>query len=122
MHPPIKEEQKKDFTDRLFVAECTLLKVVDFKLDLDALAGQKDYVRRFCKNLYDPLLGSQAAENIVKFAEAVSNDTIFTYVNLLYSVQTVALACVLLGSARYSHPVPTGSNCSVFAKTFELSF
>jgi hypothetical protein len=35
MHPPIKDEQKKDFTDRLFVAECTLLKVVDFKLDLD---------------------------------------------------------------------------------------
>lgn len=38
MHPPIKDEQKKDFTDRLFVAECTLLKVVDFKLDLDSAA------------------------------------------------------------------------------------
>ena len=58
MHPPIKDEQKKDFTDRLFVAECTLLKVVDFKLDLDSAAQQKDYLRRFTKVLYEPLLGA----------------------------------------------------------------
>ena len=57
MHPPIKDEQKKDFTDRLFVAECTLLKVVDFKLDLDSASPNRDYVRRFCKIIYEPIIG-----------------------------------------------------------------
>lgn len=86
MHPPIKEDQKKDFTDRLFVAECILLKVVDFKLDFENALPQKEYVRRFANMLYEPILGSQVTMNIVKFGEAVANDSFFTYANILYPI------------------------------------
>lgn len=109
MHPPIKDEQKKDFTDRLFVTECTLLKVVDFKLDLDINAQHREYVRRYTKNLYDSFLGPMA-DNLVKFGEAVANDSYYTLANIIFPVQTVALSCVLIASGRYGHPIPNGKN------------
>ena len=64
-------------------------------------------MRRYTRILYDPLLSPQSMESLQKFGEAVANDSYFTYVNLTYPIQTVALACVLLASARYQYQVPT---------------
>lgn len=122
MHPPIKDEQKKDFTDRLFVAECTLLRVVDFKLDLDQTSQLKEYVHRYARTLYQGVIGVEPTENIVKFGEAIANDSFFTYANILYSVQTVALASVFVASARYAHPLPIGADYKQFAKGFDAFF
>ena len=46
---------------------------------------------------------------VSKIAEAIANDSFFTYVNLLYPVQTVSLATVLLGATRYNYITPLSS-------------
>ena len=43
---------------------------------------------------------------VSKLAEAICNDSFFTYVNLLYPVQTVALSSVILAAIRYKYLVP----------------
>ena len=37
-------------------------------------------------------------------------------------MQTVALACVFMACARYSHPLPTGADSKKFAKGFEICY
>ena len=86
--------------------ECKLLRTVDFKLDLDAHIPTFSYVRSFIIHLYEKMLGKPCAEQLTRLAEAICNDSFFTYVNLLYTVQTVALAAVLLAAAKYKYPTP----------------
>ena len=43
---------------------------------------------------------------VSKLAEAICNDSFFTYVNLLYPVQTVALSSVILAAMRYKYLTP----------------
>ena len=64
-----------------------------------------DYTKRFAKFLYEPMLG-QAFTQVMKCADAIANDSFFTYANVLFTTQTVALACVLLAAARYKHVTP----------------
>lgn len=85
--------------------ECNLLRVVDFKLDFEQALPTIDYTKRFARYLYEPLLG-QAYTQVQKCADAIANDSFFTYANVLYSVQTVSLSCVLLAAARYKHVTP----------------
>ena len=103
--PPIQEAEKKEFQDRLFAMECNLLRVVDFKLDFENGLPMIDYTKRYAKYLYEHHIG-QAFTQVQKCADAIANDSFFTYVNVLYPIQTVALACVLMAAARYKHATP----------------
>ena len=47
---------------------------------------------------------------VSKLAEAICNDSFFTYVNLLYPVQTVALSSVILAAIRYKYLTPFQQN------------
>lgn len=63
------------------------------------------YTRTFSRCLYE-LNGSLAYQQVGKLAEAICNDSFFTYANLLFSVQTVGLAAVLIAATRYKFPSP----------------
>jgi len=82
-----------------------LLKSVDFKLDLESDGLPTKYTKRFAELLYAPIIG-QSFQTVLRCADAIANDSFLTYVNVLYSVQTVALACVCLAAARFKHPLP----------------
>ena len=45
--PPIQEQEKKEFQERLFAMECNLLRIVDFKLDLDMSLPGQIYNKRY---------------------------------------------------------------------------
>jgi len=103
--PPYKENEQKRFTERLCVAECEILKVVNFKLDMESNLPF-DYIRRFSKVLFSPSLGTGLVESLTKCAIAIGNDSFLTDVNLFYSTQSVSLACVMLAASRFGHPLP----------------
>ena len=104
--PPIQEAEKREFQDRLFAMECNLLRVVDFKLDFnDQALPTLRLTKRFAQYLYEPMIG-QAYTQVLKCADGIANDSFFTHANLIYSTQTVALACILLAAARYKHATP----------------
>jgi len=50
--PPFKENEQKRFTEKLCAAECEILKVVDFKLDME-LAIPFEYIKRFNRVLFE---------------------------------------------------------------------
>ena len=70
---------------RLFVSECKILQVCDFKLDLEASLPFIEYTKRFARLIYEPIL-QQGYQNIIKYADAIANDSFVTYVNLIYPV------------------------------------
>lgn len=79
--------------------------MMDFKLDLDMTLPFREYTKRFARLIYEPLIGA-GFQNVSKCADAIANDSFMTYVNLLFNVQTVALASVMMAAARYKHPLP----------------
>ena len=92
--------------------ECTLLRVVDFKLDLDLSLPNQMYVKRYSQYLYEPNYHGNFAQ-IEKCATAIANDSFFTYINCLYNVQTVALACVFLAASRYKFITPMTEDSTI---------
>lgn len=66
--------------------ECKLLRVIDFKLDLEASLPNMNYTKTFSRCMYEPMYGSQGYQMIGKLAEAISNDSFFTYANLMFPV------------------------------------
>ena len=84
--------------------ECKLLRVLDFKLNLEGHLPSR-ITRNFSRCLFEPI-GSLAYQQVGNLAEAISNDSFFTYANLLFPVHTVALAAVLLAAARQRLPSP----------------
>ena len=97
---PPSDEDKQQFAQRLFTAECDLLKTVDFKLEFIGLFHAV-YSVRFARLLY-----GQNAKNLDTSIKAIANDSFATYVNILFPLQTVALACVLLAAAKCKFPLP----------------
>ena len=79
--PPFKENEQKKFTEKLCAAECEILKVVDFKLDME-LAIPFDYIRRFARVLYESIYAVSQVENLSRTAQAIGNDSFLTEVNL----------------------------------------
>ena len=60
--PPgvINENFSKKFQDLFFAMECKLLRVVDFKLDLEAQLPGWSYTKTFARCLYEPNYQNQA--------------------------------------------------------------
>lgn len=50
--PTYKDNESKKFTEKLCAAECEILKVVNFKLDLESNLPF-DYIKRFAKVLFE---------------------------------------------------------------------
>ena len=92
--------------------ECKLLRTLDFKLDMEAFLANCTYTRTYSRCMYEPMVGASGAAQVAKLAEAISNDSFFTCVNLLYPVQTVALAAVLLSATRFKNPTPLSESSS----------
>ena len=80
--------------------------MVDFKLNLDSHLPF-DYIRRFTKVIFEGELGKGVIDTVSRCAQAIGNDSFLTEVNLHYSTQTVALACVMLSAYRFKHTLPT---------------
>lgn len=66
--------------------ECKLLRTLDFKLDLEAHIPSNSYAHTFARALYEKLLGQNCTLQLAKLAEAICNDSFFTYANVLYTV------------------------------------
>ena len=103
--PPISEAQKAEFQEKFFAMECKLLRVCDFKLDLEGCLPNMTYTKVFSRALYS-YVGESAEKQVCKLAEAICNDSFFTYANLLYPVQTVSLAGVLMAASKYKYQTP----------------
>lgn len=56
--PPINDDAKKKIIDQIFKTECTILRVIDFKLDLDCYIPWLEYTPRYAYLLYEPIIGS----------------------------------------------------------------
>lgn len=105
--PPISDEQKKEILASIFKIECTILRVVDFRLEERNLYWQ-DYTHRFTKMLYPPeQIGQGKFENLIKTANAICNDSFSTYLPLILPIQTVALAAVLMSAAKFKEHLPS---------------
>ena len=76
--------------------ESKLLRVVDFKLDLDQAIPNKKTNEMLIKTLYE----KHQWQIMWLAVRSIANDSFYTYVNLTYSTQTVGFACVLLGAQR----------------------
>ena len=86
--------------------ECKLLRVCDFKLDMEGCLPNYPYTKTFSRCLYEPLVGQLGFNQVSRFAEAIGNDSFYTFANLLYPVQTIALTSVLMAATRYKYKTP----------------
>ena len=86
--------------------ECKLLRIVDFKLDLEACLPNYSYTKTFSRCMYEPMFQNQSYQQVCKLADAICNDSFFTHANLLFPVQTVALSGVLLAASRFKYITP----------------
>ncbi len=86
--------------------ECKLLRSLDFKLDLEAHLPNGNYLRTYTRCIFEPSCPSHQLTSIQNMASAICNDSFYTYVNLLFPVQTVALSTVLLAAQRYKIVTP----------------
>jgi hypothetical protein len=57
---------------------------------------------------------------VLGLANAICNDMFITYLPMLYPVQTIALAGIMMSAARYKHPLPSSDAVFTFEKTFSL--
>ena len=103
---PITDQQKLDFKTRFFAIECKVLRTLDFKLDMELNNPNTFHTPLFSQILYNHMNGSEKWQPIFKLAEAICNDSLFTYVNVLYSKQTVALSSVILAATRLKYQIP----------------
>jgi len=83
--PPIRDENSKAFTDKLYRSECALLRKIDFKVDLIEFLPWIEYTRRYVTIVYEPL-GMGKIEAIKMMAHAIANDMFLTYCPMLYPV------------------------------------
>jgi hypothetical protein len=61
-------------------------------------------------------------DNIIKFANSVCNDSFYTFVNLLYSSQAVAVACILFAAMRFNQPTPNEPHTFNYDSLFDHSY
>ncbi|CDW86440.1 UNKNOWN [Stylonychia lemnae] len=69
-------------------------------MDID-LPGM--FIEKFTKLLFEKEGNWQ---NILKVSMAVANDSFYTVINVLYSAQSIALACILYAAIRFNVPTP----------------
>lgn len=66
--PPIGEEERKKIIDTIYRLECEILRLIDFKLDLELYLPWPEYTGRFSQMLYEPIEGKGKSETVSKLA------------------------------------------------------
>jgi hypothetical protein len=84
--PPIGEEERKKIIDTIYRLECEILRLLDFKLDLELFLPWPEYTGRFSQLLYEPIEGKGKSETVSKLAFQICNDAFVTYIPLTNTI------------------------------------
>jgi hypothetical protein len=84
--PPIGEEERKKIIDTIYRLECEILRLLDFKLDLELFLPWPEYTCRFSQLLYEPIEGKGKSETVSKLAFQICNDAFVTYIPLTNTI------------------------------------
>eukprot|EP00347_Sterkiella_histriomuscorum_P003972 403362233 len=127
LYKPPQENQIKQLSEDICIAECKLLQHIDYLMEVD-LPGM--FIEKFTRLLYEKqdynTDGNQHSSSIVvswqninRIAIAAANDTFYTPVNVLFSPQSIAVACVIFAAMKFGMPIPFNNKEFNFETCFE---